>query len=72
MLKSKKKIIIFTGGSGRFGSILKKRKFNHKVFFPSKRELNITNIHSIEKYFKKKKTKYSCSYGRIIKTYGNS
>ena len=55
MLKSKKKIIIFTGGSGRFGSILKKRKFNHKVFFPSKKELNITNIRSIEKYLKKKK-----------------
>ena len=55
MLKSKKKIIVFTGGSGRFGSILKKRKFNHKVFFPSKKELNITNIYSIEKYLKKKK-----------------
>ena len=39
MLKSKKKIIIFTGGSGRFGSILKKRKFNHKVFFSFKKRI---------------------------------
>ena len=46
MLKSKKKIIVFTGGSGRFGSILKKRKLNHKVFFPTKKERTGPPIHN--------------------------
>ena len=55
MSKSKRKIIVFTGGSGRFGLILKKIKFKQKVFFPTKKELNITNIKSIEKYLNKTK-----------------
>ena len=54
MLKSKKKII-FTGGNGRFGQVLQKSNFGYKVFFPTKLELNITNINSIEKYLDKKK-----------------
>jgi dTDP-4-dehydrorhamnose reductase len=54
MLKSKKKII-FTGGNGRFGQVLQKTNFGHNVFFPSKSELNIVNINSIEKYLDKKK-----------------
>ena len=29
--------IIFTGGSGRFGSVLKKNKTKYKVFFPTKK-----------------------------------
>ncbi len=52
MLKSKKKIV-FSGGSGRFGQVLQKSKFKYKVYFPSKSQLNITNIKSIEKYLKK-------------------
>ena len=55
MLNSKRKTIVFTGGNGRFGSVLKKIKFNQKVFFPTKKELNITNIKSIEKYLNKTK-----------------
>jgi len=55
MSKSKRKIIVFTGGNGRFGSVLKKTKLNYKVFFPTKKELNITNIKSIEKYLNRTK-----------------
>ena len=54
MLKSKQKIV-FTGSNGRFGKVLQKTNFNQKVFFPSKSELNITKIKSIEKYLDKKK-----------------
>ena len=50
-----KKNIIITGGSGRFGEILKKVKLKHKVFFPNKNELNILKLRSIEKYLKNKK-----------------
>ena len=49
------KKIVFTGGSGRFGQVLQKTKFNHEVFFPSKSDFNISNIKSIEKYLDKKK-----------------
>jgi dTDP-4-dehydrorhamnose reductase len=49
------KKIIVTGGSGRFGSILKNYKTKHKIFFPNKKELDIVNFKSIEKYLKLKK-----------------
>lgn len=53
------KKIIFTGGSGRFGSIFKKeKKKNYKFFYPTKKELNIENINSIKKYFLKIKPDY--------------
>jgi len=52
MLKSKKKIV-FTGGSGRFGKVLKKNKFNFNIFLPTKLELDITNLLSIENYLDK-------------------
>ena len=42
------KRIIFTGGNGRFGKIFKNIKHKDKIFFPTKRELNIENIKSIE------------------------
>jgi len=49
--------IVITGGSGRFGKILKK-KFNFKnFFFPKKKELNIRNLKSIKKYLAKIKPK---------------
>lgn len=50
-----KKKILVTGGSGRFGSILKKIKTNNKMLFPSKNILDITNFKSIQKYIKLKK-----------------
>ena len=50
-----KKNIVITGGSGRFGENLKKVKSIHKLFFPSKNELNILKLKSIDKYLKKTK-----------------
>ena len=52
------KKIIFTGGSGRFGEVFKKLKNNFKIFYPTKKSLNILNLNSIENYIKKTKPKY--------------
>ena len=52
------KKIIFTGGHGRFGKIFKNIKTKDKIFFPTKKQLDIENIKSIEKYIKKTKAKY--------------
>ena len=56
---NKNKIVI-TGGSGRFGNIIKKtfNKSKFNIFFPTKKNLNILNINSIKKYLKLKKPKY--------------
>ena len=56
---NKKKIVI-TGGSGRFGKIIKKtfNKSRFNIFFPTKRNLNILYLNSIKKYLKLKKPKY--------------
>ena len=48
-------LILVTGGTGRFGSILKGLKTNYEKFFPSKTTLDITNFKSIQKYIKLKK-----------------
>jgi len=50
--------IIFTGGNGRFGKIFKSIKTKDKIFFPTKKQLDIENVKSIEKYIKKTKSKY--------------
>ena len=50
--------IIFTGGSGRFGSVLKKNKTNYEVFFPTKKQLDITNYKKSFNYIKKIKPKF--------------
>ena len=58
LVMSKSKMIVVTGGNGRFGKVLKKYKQKNKNFlFPSKKELNILNEKSIEKYLKRKKPK---------------
>jgi dTDP-4-dehydrorhamnose reductase len=49
--------IVITGGSGRFGSILKKNYKSNKLFYPKKKQLNILSTKSIEKYLKKTKPK---------------
>ena len=54
MFLYKNKIVI-TGGSGRFGTKLKKIKNKFKLIFPNKRELNILNLKSIKKYLEIKK-----------------
>lgn len=47
------KKIVITGGTGRFGNLLKKIKTKYKLYFPNKNELNILNIIKTEKYIKK-------------------
>ena len=54
MFLYKNKIVI-TGGSGRFGSELKKIKNKYKLLFPNKRKLNILNSKNVEKYLKTQK-----------------
>lgn len=44
--------IVVTGGSGRFGSILKKKYKSNKLLYPSKVQLNILSTESVEKYLK--------------------
>lgn len=51
-----KKKIVVTGGSGRFGSILK-TQVKENFLFPSKNELNILKKNSIFKYLQKSKPK---------------
>ena len=50
--------IVVTGGSGRFGNILKKFRTVHKLYFPTKNELDILSPAKIEKYLNKVKPKY--------------
>ena len=50
--------IVITGGSGRFGSVLKKIKNKYKLLFPNKRKLNILNSKNIEKYLRTQKPNY--------------
>ena len=57
MFLYKNKIVI-TGGSGRFGSKLKKIKNKYKILFPNKYQLNILDLKTIKKYLNKKKPKY--------------
>jgi|TARA_B110000971_G_scaffold190331_1_gene201306 dTDP-4-dehydrorhamnose reductase len=52
------KKIIITGGDGRFAKVLKNAKLKLNFIFPSKDQLNITKISSIQKYIKKHKPKY--------------
>ena len=51
------KRIVVTGGSGRFGQILKKTKTKYKLFYPSKKQLDITNFKKIKSYLRKKRPK---------------
>jgi dTDP-4-dehydrorhamnose reductase len=49
--------IVITGGSGRFGSILKKNNKSKRIFFPQKKCLNILSVNSIKNYLTKLKPK---------------
>ena len=51
------KKIVITGGDGRFAQILKKDNKKLNILYPSKKELNVLNINSINKYLKKYKPK---------------
>jgi len=48
-----KKLILVTGGEGRFCKILKKKNKVLKLYFATKKECNILDIRSIEKIIKK-------------------
>jgi len=50
--------IVITGGSGRFGSELKKIKNKYKLLSPNKNKLNILNLENIKKYLKLQKPYY--------------
>ena len=52
----KKSNIVVTGGSGRFGEVLK-NKSKLKYIFPTKKQLNILDLESIVSYLKNRKTK---------------
>jgi len=52
------KKIIFTGGSGRFGSVFKKYNNNYKIYYPRKKDFNIENLKTIKKFFLKIKPDY--------------
>ena len=54
----KLKKIVMTGGSGRFAQIFKKIKNKEKIFYPSKKILNLKDLSSIKKYIKKIKPDY--------------
>ena len=54
---NKNKIVV-TGGTGRFGKVLKNYDSKKIYLFPTKKELNILKINSIKKYLKNTKPKY--------------
>ncbi len=51
-------IIIVTGGSGRFGLTLKKFKTKHKIYYPTKNQLNILSEKRLKIISTKKKPKF--------------
>ena len=53
-----KKKILVTGGTGRFGTVLKKLITNYQILFPNKKTLDITKFISIQKYIKSKKPNF--------------
>ena len=57
MKKNINKIVV-SGGNGRFATVLKKTVDSKNYHFPSKTQMNILNLRSLEKYLKFKKPKY--------------
>ena len=54
----KKNNIIFTGGSGKFGSVFRRIHQNKEILYPASNQLDIKNYKSIKKYLSKLKPKY--------------
>jgi len=50
--------VVVSGGNGRFATVLKKTINSKNYYFPSKFQMNILNLNSLEKYLKLKKPKY--------------
>ena len=57
MKKNINKVVV-SGGNGRFATVLKKTINSKNYYFPSKSQMNILNLSSLEKYLKLKKPKY--------------
>ena len=57
MKKNINKIVV-SGGNGRFATVLKKAVNSKNYYFPSKSQMNILNLKSLEKYLRIKKPKY--------------
>ena len=57
MFLYKNKIVI-TGGTGRFGKVLKKTKNKYNLIFPAKKKLDILDYNITKKYLKSIKPKY--------------
>tara|TARA_Y100000816_G_scaffold192910_1_gene140718 strand:+ start:2328 stop:3041 length:714 start_codon:yes stop_codon:yes gene_type:complete len=51
----KKKRIVVSGGTGRFGNCLKNIKTKHRIFFPKKNFFDILNQKNLKKYLKRTK-----------------
>ena len=67
-----KKRIVITGGTGRLGNELKKVKTNYKLFFPTKKKLDILKINTVRNFLKKNTTKFCNSFGWPVKTNGRT
>ena len=52
-MKKKRKIIVVTGGNGRFAQAFKSIKSKYKFIFPLKKKLDVTNNSKIVNYLKK-------------------
>ncbi len=57
-MKENKNKIVVSGGNGRFATVLKKTINSKNYCFPSKSQMNILKLGSIEKYLKLKKPRY--------------
>ena len=57
MFLYKNKIVI-TGGTGRFGKVLKKTKNKYNLIFPAKKKLDILDYNITKKYLKSIKPRY--------------
>ena len=61
----KKKLILVTGGNGRFASILKKENKKLNLYFANKKECNILKVSSLDKIIKKIKPSYLIHCGGL-------
>ena len=62
------KKIIFTGGSGKFGTVFKKINFDKtNIYYPSSSTFDVTNFKKMEKFVKKIKPKFIIHTAAISK-----
>ena len=64
-----KKKIVITGGTGRFGGILKKYKKDNLIFFPKKKRIRYFKLQKNYLLLRKKKTKCLNSFSWTIQAY---